>query len=128
MKRLLLTLCLALTLALPALAEDVNLTMKAGADYRAQLTWTDSTGTPINLTGNNYAAQFRDKPGGSLYANYSAVVTSPSTGTMEIRLSRAQTERNSGKAGVWDLRETNSAGLITYQFGGKVVVLPTVTK
>jgi hypothetical protein len=131
MRRLLLIVITLVCLTVPALAEEPTLTMKAGADYRATLVWSNpQTGTPINLTGNSYAAQFRSAPypGGQLFANYSAIVTSPVTGTMELRLSRAQTSTLSGKAGVWDLRQTDSSGLVTYQFGGKVVVLPTVTR
>jgi len=130
MKRLL--LIIILLLATPAFAgEAPDLTMKAGADFRAEMVWTSkATGAAINLTGNSYAAQFRSAPypGGSLFATYSAVVTSPTLGKMELRLSRAQTATLSGKTGVWDLRQTDAAGLVTYQFGGKVIVLPTVTR
>lgn len=110
-------------------AETGDLIMKAGADYRANLTWTQS-GVPVNLTGRSYSAQFRSAayPGGTLFATYSAVITSATLGKMDLRLSKAQTTALSGKTGVWDLRQVDSTGLVTYQFGGKVVVLPTVTR
>jgi hypothetical protein len=118
-------------LAAPALAgETANLVMKAGADYRATLTWTTpGTGTAVNLTGNSYSAEFRSAPypSGTLFARYSTIVTNSAAGQMQLRLSRAQTQANSGKAGVWDLKQTDAAGTVSYRFGGTVKVLPTVT-
>lgn len=124
MKRLIIILML---LAMPALAEEPALIMKAGGDFRATLTWSDKAGKPINLTGNSYAAQFRSATGGALFATYSCVVTDAPKGQLQLRLSRAQTATLSGKSGVWDLRETSAAGVVTYQLGGTAKVLPTVT-
>lgn len=129
MKRL--ALVLALLLATPLFAGDTaDLIMAAGADYRATLTWTTpGSGTPINLTGNSYAAQFRSAayPTGTLYATYSTVITNAAAGQMQLRLSRAQTRANSGRTGIWDLQQTDQNGLVSYRFGGKAVVQPTVT-
>lgn len=125
-----LLIAMALTLAIPAFAGDTaNLTMRAGADYRATLTWTDSASQPLNLTGNSYAAQFRSAPypAGALFATYSCVVTNAVAGQMRISLSRAQTAALSGKAGVWDLKQTSADGSVSYRFGGTARVMPTVT-
>lgn len=131
MKRLVIAMLLTLALALPAMAgETADLVMKAGSDYRATLTWTvPVTKAPVDLTGNSYAAQFRSAPypGGVLFASYSTIVTSAPAGQMQLRLSRRQTAACSGKAGVWDLKQTDAAGVVSYRFGGTVKCLPTVT-
>jgi hypothetical protein len=125
-----LLLILWLLVSVPAFAgETADLVMKAGADYRASLTWTDATGTAINITGNSYAAQFRSAvyPAGTLFATYSTTITNAAAGQMRISLSRAQTAALSGKAGVWDLKQTTSGGEVKYRFGGTARVLPVVT-
>lgn len=112
-------------------ADTADLVMRAGADYRATLTWTQPvTKAAVNLTGNSYAAQFRTAPypGGALLATYSTVVTNAAAGQMQLRLSKAQTRALSGKAGVWDLKQTDAAGLVSYRFGGMAKCLPTVTQ
>lgn len=109
-------------------AETADLIMKAGADYRATLTWTvPTTKQPVDLTGNSYAAEFRSGPGGTLYARYSTIVTNATAGQMQLRLSRRQTATLPGKTGVWDLKQTDAAGVVSYRFGGTVKVMPTVT-
>lgn len=110
--------------------DTADLIMKAGADYRATLTWTmPGTKAVVNLTGNSYVAQFRSAPypAGTLYATYSTIVTSASAGQMQLRLSHRQTATLSGKTGVWDLKQTDAAGQVSYRFGGTVKVMPTVT-
>lgn len=132
MKHLLLALWLVgALLAAPALAGDTaNLVMKAGADYQSTLTWTvPGSGAAVNLTGNQYAAEFRSAPypNGLLYARYSTIVTNAPGGVMKLRLSRAQTLPLYNKVGVWDLKQTSSDGRVDYRFGGTVKVLPPVT-
>lgn len=120
-------LCLLL-LGTPAIAENPDIILRAGADYNATLTWTYN-GQPINLTGYSYAAQFRSAPtSGVLFANLSTVVTNATAGEMRLSLSRRQTAGLGGKTGVWDLRQTAPGGAVTYQMGGTVKVLPTVTQ
>lgn len=123
----LLALCLLAGRAFSA--ETADLVMKAGADYRAKLTWNDTTGRAVDITGRSYVAQFRSAPaGGTLFATYSCIVTTATQGKMEIHLSRRQTATLSGKAGVWDLKQTATDGSVTYRFGGNAKVLPTVTQ
>jgi hypothetical protein len=117
----------------PAYAADpgsYDITMYAGEDYRLTLKLADSTGSDINLTGNSYAAQFRSAPAptGSIFATYSTTVTSAGTGMISVRLSRAQTTALTGKSGLWDLKQTDSVGLVSYLLTGKCAVRPTVTR
>jgi len=106
-----------------------DIIMQAGEDY--VLTAVESNnGTPINLTGNTYAAQFRSAPApaGIVYATYSASTSNPSAGQIRVKLSAAQTLAQSGKSGVWDLRRTDAAGQVSYRLTGKCAVKPTVTR
>lgn len=127
-KLLWLVLAVLLLTAVAVSAADPGLVMKAGGDFRAILTWKDKSGTAINLNGYSYAAQFRSAPGGTLFASYSCVITDAAGGVMQLRLSRAQTAKLAGKSGVWDLKQTDPGGLVTYQFGGTAIVNPTVTQ
>lgn len=110
--------------------DTYDIVIKAGEDYRRTHTWTTKSGLPINLTGNSYVSQFRSAPypDGVVYANFSAVVINPSAGTIRHSLSRRQSVTLSRKTGVWDIKQTDAAGLISYRYGGTVKVLPTVTE
>ena len=119
-----------LLLATPAYAgETYDIVMKAGEDYRRTHTWTTKAGQPINLTGSSYVSQFRSAPWpeGVVYANFSAVVTNAAAGQIRHSLSRRQSATLSKKVGVWDIRQTDAAGLVSYRYGGTVKVLPPAT-
>lgn len=120
-----------------------NIIMQAGEDFRLPLamnTCADNpppadptkckTLVPTKLDGYSYKAQFRQAPApaGAVYATYSAVFVNLSAGRVDLRLSKAQTAANSGKSGVWDIRETNPSGLSSYPAGGPAVVKPTATR
>lgn len=131
---LLLIALLLITLPTFGMAADpgvYDITMQAGEDYRLTLKLTGGTGAPIDLTGTTYAAQFRSgpAPSGAAFATYSANMTMPATsGLISVRLSKAQTLALSGKTGLWDLRQIDSAGLAAYILTGKCYVRPTVTR
>jgi len=107
-----------------------DVTMYAGEDFKLTLLLKDSTGAAMNLTGSTYAAQFRSAPApaGTVFATYSASAPTPANGQIEVKLSRAQTAINTGKAGMWDLRQTGTTGLVSYLLTGKAAVKPTVTR
>lgn len=125
----LITVTLAAGIVLAADPGMYSIMMQAGEDYRLQLKLSDSSGAPVNITGNSYAAQFRaaPAPSGAVFANLSTSITDAVNGQISIRLSRAQTTALSGKSGVWDLRQT-SGGLNSYVLSGNCAVRPTVTR
>lgn len=147
MKLLLLVVSLILALYLsvraaeqPNLPSPFDVVMLAGADYLLSVQIKNSYGAQLNMTDKTYAAQFRANPApaGVLYANFSAVTRIPYTtysgvstsypAVLDIKLSAAQTRALSGKSGVWDLRQTDTLGLISYILAGKCTVRPTVTQ
>lgn len=107
-----------------------DIIMQAGEDFRLTMALKDSNGTAINLTGNTYSAQFRSAPApaGVVFATYSASASAPASGQVTIKLSKAQTTNTSGKTGLWDLKQTDAAGSVSYLLAGKVIVKPTVTR
>ena len=133
MKRLLLIVAALCCVVATAWALDpalYNITMQAGEDYRLTLVLKDAAGAVQNITGCSYRAQYRSSyaPAGTVYATYSAIVTAPATGTVSVRLSRAQTGALSGTSGVWDLQQTDSGGAVSYLMKGSATVAPTVTR
>jgi len=133
MKKLLALSCLILLVASLAFALDpyqYDIVMQAGEDYQLEMQMKDGNGNNVDLTGYSYKAQFRNSPApnGIVFATYSAVFANQTGGRLNVKLSAAQTTKNSGKVGVWDLRETNPSGLVTYSVGGKAICRPTVTR
>jgi len=146
MKRYLLSLLVLAALVSSAFAlEPVNwdLVMQAGEDYVLNLQLTSCADVPLpvppavcksskvtKLTGYSYKAQFRSAaaPAGTIYANLSTVFSDMTGGRVDIKLSKAQTAANSGRAGVWDLQQTDSGGQVSYIIRGKAAVSPTVTQ
>jgi len=120
---------IALAVAVANAGDTYDIVMKAGEDYRRTHTWTTKTGQPVNLTGNSYVSQFRSAPWpeGTVYANFSAVVVNAAAGQIRHSLSRRQSVILSKKTGVWDIRQTDAAGLVSYRYGGTVKVLPPAT-
>jgi hypothetical protein len=104
-----------------------DMVMLAGAEYVLPIVNTDATGSPINITGYQYASQFRSTPGGSLFANYSATIASTTSGQIRLKLSAAQTTRLSGQSGFWDLLQIDNAGRRSYLLSGTAQVKVPVT-
>lgn len=125
-----------LLFARPSRAQNQNdlpttfdMVMLAGADYSLALTNKNISGTPIDLTGYQFKAQFRSAatPTGTLFATYSTSTTNTAAGQFKVTLSRAQTTALTGKIGVWDLLQIDNTGKYTFLLSGKAVVKPTVT-
>lgn len=135
-------LCMVIALLLsllsfPSYAQNQNdlptqfdIVMLAGADYLLSLKITDPSGAPINVTGYQFAAQFREAPApsGTLFATYSTSIVSATAGQIRIKLSKARTMNLTGKVGLWDLLQIDSAGRYSFLVGGKASVRNTVTR
>jgi hypothetical protein len=111
------------------LPTQFDMVMLAGVDYSLELTHVTSTGTPINLAGSNFYAQFRDAPApaGTIFANFSTPITSTGSGLSRVTLSKAQTQRLSGSTGFWDLLHVTADGVKKYRMSGRVRVQSNIT-
>jgi hypothetical protein len=129
--------CVALGIEQVNTPKTFNIIMYANADYLLTTYIRDSSGAKVNLTGYQYKAQFRSAPGssGTLFANYSTLLGGegvngavPAPDAVRVKLSHQQVTALAGRTGVWDLRQTDTAGLVTYILTGAVVVRDTVTQ
>lgn len=106
-----------------------NLTHVAGDTLAFRLTWQDSSGAAVDLTGYTAQMQVRDRAGGAVWA--SSTGGSPTltmslggvAGTIDVSGTVSQA---SPAVGYWDLQVTiNSA--VTTLIGGTFTVVSEVT-
>lgn len=116
--------------------EPVNLAVEQGADFNHVLTWKDSDGNAINLTG--YSARMKIKPhvdssttldewtsgGGELSLGGSA-------GTITFVVTAATTAAYDpatwGQYAVYDLEVVSGGGIVTRLIEGRIELSPEVT-
>jgi len=112
----------------------VDLSVQAGEDFRVRLTMrtystvNDRTGQVMNLTGYNYRAQAGAQAGAAVFATFSTVVVDPANGQVDLSLSKAQSTKNSGKSGFWDLLQRDPSGAVRYLMKGLVKFSSTVSR
>lgn len=115
-------------------ASTLNLpVIEKGATYRHTLTWTDSTGTAINLTGCTAKLQVRASAASStvileLSNTNNRIIITPLTGVISLYISATDTMALSGLGGVYDLEIYFANGDITRLVEGKVVFKAEVTR
>lgn len=115
-------------------AKQLDITIEQGATFVMNVTWQDSTGTPIDLTGFTAKMQARYK-----YSDPAPLVTFSTAddtitlggveGTIAIAGLAPLPALTDVKTGVYDLELTDpSTGKITRLLQGKVTFSPEVTK
>ena len=102
-----------------------------GATIDQTLTWSNSEGTPYNLTGWTAKMQIRERAGGTLYQTLTTsdatIVLGGAAGTIRLTLSATVTAAWTFLTGVYDLELTNGSNQVTRLLRGSVVVSPEVT-
>lgn len=113
------------------MAETYNFTIYQGETFTRTVTWTDSAGNPINLTGYTIAMQAR--PTASSYATLFSLsigsgitVPTPANGSFVITLSATAT-RDLPCGGVYDIELTN-AGVVTRLIQGSFSLSTEITR
>jgi hypothetical protein len=97
----------------------VNLGLYQGDDFFLDLTVTDSSNNPINLSSYTPEAQIRGSPGAMVMAAFTATVDATTTNLIHLHLPHLQSmllQRNA----VWDCQITDSVGTVTTLVSGKV--------
>lgn len=120
-------------------AGTYNLCINQNATFSKTLIWTTKRccgcGTvgvssgPVDLTG--YTAQMQIRPfynGPVLYDVTPDITLGGVDGTIQIEISAADTETFIWWKGVYDLRLTDSSGIVTRLLAGSVDVSPAVTQ
>ena len=115
-------------------AKKLDITLEQGATFVMNITWQNSDGTPVNLTGYTAKMQVRYK-----YSDAAALATfttSDSTitlggalGTIAVSGMAALPGLTEQKSGVYDLELTETAtSKVTRLLQGAVTLSPEVTK
>ena len=109
------------------LTEPARLDLKfvSGDSFSRTILIKDENG-PIDLTGLTGRAQIRDRPNGTLLAEFTVTIPTPLTGEVVFSLTTAQTRALPGK-GVWDLELDGGLNNTHTIVTGAVCVIPDVT-
>jgi hypothetical protein len=116
-----------------ALGNQFNIDVKQGATFQLTITWKDSAGTAINLTGYTARAQARltyDTSTTIFSLTSSAGITlGGAAGTIAIVIAAGTTAALAAPwSGVWDLELVSGAGIVTRLLEGTANVSPEVTR
>lgn len=108
----------------------LDLRIRAGDSFARALAIQEADGSATDLTGLTPRAQVRDRPGGSLLAEFvAALVGDPANGIVSYALSAAQTRSLAAlePGMVWDLELDGGDTNTTTVVAGTVTVCPDVT-
>lgn len=113
------------------MADRYDFTLDQGSDWYLNITYKDSLGVPINLTGYTAALQFRLTPSDSTAAltltSISGITITPLTGTLDIHATATQTAALAAGKYSYDL-ELNNGGVVTRIIQGTCTVSAEVTR
>lgn len=114
------------------LSTRYNIIADQAATYQLNVTWKDSSGTPVNLTGYTAKMQVRlgiNEPTAAVeVTNTSGIVLGGSAGTIAITISATQmTALTAPQTYVYDLRLT-SGDVVTRLIDGTFTTVPAVTR
>ncbi len=111
----------------------INLRIDKGATFTKYLTWK-ADNAPVDLTGCAARMHIRTKadaagdPLAALTTENSGVILGGTAGTVELRMSAADTSALSFKKGVYDLEVVFTDGTVKRLMEGEVEVTPEVTR
>lgn len=111
-------------------ASRFDLTLEEGADYALTLTYYDSSGALVDLTGATAKLQIKDEIGSSALVSLtqaSGITLGGTAGTISIAITVAQVAAlGANFEGLYDLKLTLSS-LVTRLLQGAVYVSPQVS-
>ena len=114
------------------MAEQYSFVIDQGANWNLSITYTDSAGTAINLTGYTAAMQFRLTSSSATSAlsltSSSGITITGATGTLAITATAAQTGDMAAAKYDYDLEITSSTGVVTRLIQGVATVNAQVTR
>ena len=99
-----------------------NFTVQRRADFPLRLTFKDSTGSAINLTGYTVAAQVYDDPRSTKYADFTVTYTNRTGGIVDISLSDTDTANFTPNVLKYDVLLTDGSGNKEYYLEGTLFV------
>ena len=99
-----------------------NFTVQRRADFPLRLTFKDSTGSAINLTGFTVAAQVYDDPRTTKYADFIVTYTNRTCGIVDISLSDTDTANFTPDILKYDVLLTDGSGNKEYYLEGTLFI------
>lgn len=116
-----------------ALGNRFDITINQGATFELTVTWKDSTGAAINLTGYSARMQVRETYSSAStvvsLTNGSGITLGGATGTIAILISATTTAALTAPfSGVYDLELVSAGGVVTRLLQGAATVTPEVTR
>lgn len=109
-------------------AGNQQLSIDQSCTFTRTIQWTDSGGTPINLTG--YSAhmviKWRDGSTYTLDTTGGGITITPLTGTLTLNIPNSTTATFTNLTGQYELRVTSGSGVVTRLLLGGVNVVPGV--
>ena len=99
-----------------------NFTVDRRADFPIRLTFKDSTGSAIDLTGYTVAAQVWEQTRTTKYADWTVAYTDRSSGIVDISLTDTQTATFSPSILFYDVLLTEPGGDKNYYLEGKLFI------
>lgn len=111
------------------MADFVELTIDAGADFSTVITVGDSNGNGKNLVSYTARSQLRKSYYSLTAVDFTVVIVEPENGIIRMDLSAAATANIRAGRYVYDVEIENlETGSISRIFEGIVTVLPNVTR
>ena len=99
-----------------------NFTVQRRADFPLRLTFKDSTGSAINLTGFTVAAQVYDDSRTTKFADFTVTYTNRVSGIVDIKLSDTDTANFTPNVLKYDVLLTDGSGNKEYYLEGTLFV------
>lgn len=114
------------------MAEQYSFVIDQGANWNLSITYKDSAGTAINLTGYTAAMQFRLTSSSATSAlsltTGAGITITGATGTIAIAATAAQTGDMAAAKYDYDLEITSGTGVVTRLIQGVATVNAQVTR
>jgi hypothetical protein len=111
--------------------KEVNYNVIQGDNFQLTLTYTDSTGSVINLAGASAYMEIRDKPGGSILSATASgadgqagdgITFTASAGQIKINLSSSKTKLFNYPRSAYQLQMTSAGEIKTTLLNGWFIV------
>ena len=99
-----------------------NFTVDRRADFPIKLTFKDSTGSAINLSGYTVAAQVYDESRTTKYADWDVTYTDRSNGIIDMNITDTATATFTPSILFYDVLLTEPGGLKNYYLEGKLFI------
>ena len=99
-----------------------NFTVDRRADFPIKLTFKDSTGSAINLTGYTVAAQVYNEDRSTKFADWTVAYTDRANGIVDISLTDTQTATFTPSILFYDVLLTEPGGDKFYYLEGKLFI------